>query len=281
MTSTCPADRQLQLAGADTLTRGLPPSRTLLPMAALLENLAMHPEAVVHFNPGWKLADGLLIVRAKLGRDEYTNGIEECADDVRMICRKAWAYNGRHSTIGTAVSRLSAWFEQKLAAVQNSRLSADVGAGEKVLKGTLIVAPQTILQQWVEEIGRHAPGLRVEVYSGVHTIASVNEKGYVQLKKLAKIAAVDGDETAGERLREEARQKRLVELCKADVVLTTYQALQKEVHYFGSAGDGGSTRRMRHKKRYAAPTCPLLAHPWHRVVLDEVLLYTTQKHRKE
>lgn len=33
--------------------------------------------------------------------------------------------------------------------------------------GTLVVAPPAILQQWVSEAQRHAPGLTVEVYEGL------------------------------------------------------------------------------------------------------------------
>lgn len=63
--------------------------------------------------------------------------------------------------------------------------------------------------------------------------------GYVQLQDLDKMkpngsgggggGAEDDDDTLAERLREQARQRRLQDLCKADVVLTTYQALRKEV----------------------------------------------------
>ena len=78
------------------------------------------------------------------------------------------------------------------------------------------------------------------------------------------------DDVAAEQQREEKRQARLLDLTKADIVLTTYQALRREVHYASDFTGGGShVRSLRYAKKYSVPTCPLLSFGWHRVVLDE------------
>ena len=84
--------------------------------------------------------------------------------------------------------------------------------------------------------------------------------------RLPTRAAADSVEV--EQRRENARQKRLLDISQADVVLTTYQVLRREVHYAGDFGERCG-RVLRHAKRYAVPTCPLLACGWWRVVLDE------------
>ena len=137
---------------------------------------------------------------------------------------------------------------------------------ERSLKATLIIAPHSILQQWRHEIARHAPGLTVEVYAGLHEVTSTDESGLVRLENLFKMNGNE-DFAAAER-REEERRKRLLAMSRADVVLTTYQVLRKEVHYAADFGGQGQ-RTLRHAKRYAVPTCPLLACSWWRVVLDE------------
>ena len=90
-----------------------------------------------------------------------------------------------------------------------------------------------------------------------------DEQGYARTEDLTKMKATD--DFGAEELREQKRQARLLQLTKADIVLTTYQALRKEVHYASDFGSGG-TRTLRHAKVYAVPTCPLLSFAWFRVV---------------
>ncbi|GJJ70612.1 E3 ubiquitin-protein ligase SHPRH [Entomortierella parvispora] len=94
---------------------------------------------------------------------------------------------------------------------------------------TLIITPPSIVHQWVSEIERHAPTLRVFIY-------------------------VDDSHTAVEAAL----------LAQYDVVLTTYTMLAKEldyaVHY---------DRPRRHRQRYKPRKSSFVQIDWWRVCLDE------------
>ncbi|OTB05825.1 hypothetical protein M426DRAFT_319506 [Hypoxylon sp. CI-4A] len=102
---------------------------------------------------------------------------------------------------------------------------------------TLIVTPATLKNQWVAEFSKHAPQLRVMVYDG--------------LKGLNR--------------DEEEQQQLINQLVEHDVVLTTYNVLQTEIHY--AAEPPG--RSMRFEKKYTRPKSPLIQISWWRVCLDE------------
>ena len=103
-------------------------------------------------------------------------------------------------------------------------------------KSTLIVAPDSILQQWEAEIHMHAPGLKVMVYEGVKS----------STKKSSE------EEVIGQLLDQ-------------DVILVTYRVLSKEIHYSGETPE----RNLRYAKQYARKLSPLVRLHWWRVVLDE------------
>ena len=113
---------------------------------------------------------------------------------------------------------------------------------------TLIVTPESISYQWVDEILKHVhnDNLSVFVYKGVH------QSGYIQPQTLAN----------------------------QDLVITTYQVLCKELsHVDLPHSKSQSGRRMRHPKRYMAKASPLVAVQWWRVCLDEAQMVgvTTRK----
>uniref|UniRef100_A0A7S0DC83 Uncharacterized protein n=1 Tax=Amorphochlora amoebiformis TaxID=1561963 RepID=A0A7S0DC83_9EUKA len=112
-----------------------------------------------------------------------------------------------------------------------SRLRVAVGA-------TLVVTPSSILFQWVNEIKRHAPDLKVVIYEGMR-----DESG---------------------RRRKKHSDDHIHHFARADIVLTTYRVLASEVHY-GKKNPYGFRRR----KRYKIPTTPLLTARFWRMVLDE------------
>ncbi|OTA83102.1 hypothetical protein M434DRAFT_84181 [Hypoxylon sp. CO27-5] len=99
---------------------------------------------------------------------------------------------------------------------------------------TLIVTPSTLRTQWVAEFRKHAPDLRVTVYEG--------------LKRFTR----DVDDL-------------ISELASHDVVITTYDVLQHEVHYAEKQPD----RSMRHAPKYQRRSSPLIQISWWRVCLDE------------
>ena len=103
---------------------------------------------------------------------------------------------------------------------------------------TLIITPQSISHQWVDEIMKHiwSDSLSVFVYRGVQ------RQGYVQPQVLAN----------------------------QSLVITTYETLRKEINYVDlphtSSTDG---RKLRKPKRYMAVPSPIVAVQWWRICLDE------------
>ncbi|KAF1354867.1 SNF2 family N-terminal domain-containing protein [Delphinella strobiligena] len=104
-------------------------------------------------------------------------------------------------------------------------------------RATLIVTPPTILQQWIDELNKHAPHLSVVHYNGMSDV-----------KKSKK------DE-----------QQLLRNFATKDVILTTYNVLAKEVHYAVNPPD----RSLRHREKRERPRSPLVRLHWWRICLDE------------
>ena len=130
-------------------------------------------------------------------------------------------------------------------------------ANEPIASGaTLIITPQSISHQWVDEILKHIwrDELDVFVYTGVG--GSRRRQRYVQPQFLAN----------------------------QNLVLTTYETLSKELNFVdlphangaangasggGGAGGGGGGRQLRNPKRYMAVPSPIVAVQWWRICLDE------------
>nr|XP_036583008.1 SNF2 family domain-containing protein [Colletotrichum truncatum]KAF6791904.1 SNF2 family domain-containing protein [Colletotrichum truncatum] len=109
--------------------------------------------------------------------------------------------------------------------------------GEELLVtgATLIVTPDSLRQQWMSEIQRHAPHLKVRYYPG---------------RKNAKFDT------------EEALR---ADLASQDVVITTYPILSSEIHYAMKPPE----RSRRQERKYERPESPLTKLMWWRVCLDE------------
>ena len=284
MSRRCPAACRLRAQTPAELIRPPPggaSSAALRPVARLLEELKGREDAAAFLKPAVELFTpeeipdytevvrrpmDLRTVETKLKAGAYKTA-EACAGDVRQIWRNCRIYNHPSVPAYQCAVRLSQFFERRFRALTaQGDARREVPAEEKMLQGTLIIAPHSLLQQWRDEIARHAPELSLEVYAGLHQCVTFDEQGYARTEDLTKMKATD--DFGAEELREQKRQARLLQLTKADIVLTTYQALRKEVHYASDFGSGG-TRTLRHAKVYAVPTCPLLSFAWFRVVLDE------------
>lgn len=93
---------------------------------------------------------------------------------------------------------------------------------------TLIIAPPSILQQWMTEINKHAPDLSVMHYEGI--------KGHRGLE----------------------HADLLDQMSKSDVVVTTYQVLAGEVYYTQL----NSEKSLRSESKYLRPKSPLMQLSW-------------------
>ncbi|CZR57904.1 related to S.pombe rad8 protein and Rdh54p [Phialocephala subalpina] len=108
-------------------------------------------------------------------------------------------------------------------------------------KGTLIVAPPSLLQQWISEIHRHAPELKTFHYEGIRRHSSL------KLEELLR------------------------ELVTADIVISTYSVLAAEIHFTQLNPE----KSLRRESRYPRPKSPLMMLSWWRVCIDEAQMLET------
>ncbi|CAL3963194.1 unnamed protein product [Diplocarpon coronariae] len=100
---------------------------------------------------------------------------------------------------------------------------------------TLIIAPPSILDQWISEIKRHAPQMKVFNYTGIRAHGQSN---FLDL---------------------------LDELAVSDVVISTYSILAAEIHFTQL----NPVKTLRRKPVYPRPKSPLMMLSWWRCLIDE------------
>ncbi|PMD34610.1 putative SNF2 family helicase/ATPase [Hyaloscypha variabilis F] len=113
----------------------------------------------------------------------------------------------------------------------------DTFTGREVEKtaATLIIAPPSIVPQWISEINRHAPHLRVLHYEGI--------------KAKSKVKPAD----------------LLKNLASADIVISTYSVLAAEINFTQL----NPTKTLRKESKYPRPKSPIMQLSWWRILLDE------------
>ncbi|KAF8576626.1 hypothetical protein K439DRAFT_1366726 [Ramaria rubella] len=124
-----------------------------------------------------------------------------------------------------------------------------------VIKTNLIVTPVTLSQQWLEEIARHTPSLKVLFYTGYNKI------------KLPKSRKPTYDKPGADPPRHIWSSY----LNNFDIVVTTYKTLQNEL----GVAKAPVVRPKRQAASYAhveKPRSPLVRVEWARVFMDEVQL---------
>jgi E3 ubiquitin-protein ligase SHPRH len=104
-------------------------------------------------------------------------------------------------------------------------------------KTTLIICPNSIRSQWVEEIQRHAPSLNVFVYTGM-----TSKQPTPTVRQLGSY----------------------------DVVITTYHAISRELHFAFFNPGARSMRNERSREDMNRLKSPLVRIQFWRVILDEV-----------
>jgi E3 ubiquitin-protein ligase SHPRH len=120
-------------------------------------------------------------------------------------------------------------------------LDAFIGEVVRPTSASLIVTPPSILQQWLSEISKHAPNLKVTHYEGV--------KGHGK-KNLSEL---------------------LEQLAASDVVVTTYSVLAAEINFTALNPE----KSLRRESKYPRPKSPLMQLSWWRVIMDEAQMIET------
>ncbi|KAI9472048.1 MAG: SNF2 family N-terminal domain-containing protein [Benjaminiella poitrasii] len=101
-------------------------------------------------------------------------------------------------------------------------------------RGTLIIAPSSIIPQWQSEVKTHAPGMSVFVYEGRRHNQHISPE----------------------------------ELAQYDIVLTHYEAFNSEINYANLRSDRPQRRGVEYNK-YTYKPSPLIKILWFRCILDE------------
>ncbi len=179
-----------------------------------------------------------------LSRDAHGNSIyvsdlyHIIVKDIDTIRRRENGLRGgilaEEMGLGKTVETISLILTHKRPPTTSTILDEYTAQELRPTPATLIVTPVTLSKQWVSEFGKHAPDLRVMVYDGV--------KKY------------KGDES-----------ELITEMAGHDVVITTYNVLQSEIHFARPPPD----RSMRKERKYHRPRSPLVQLSWWRVCLDE------------
>lgn len=107
------------------------------------------------------------------------------------------------------------------------------------VKTTLIVCPALLQDQWVDEIQRHAPALKVYSFHG-----------HVKAERDAQKSAATWHEFAKD----------------FDIIVVAFNTLQKEL----SVAIKEAPRSRRAPRKYERPRCPLIQLQFFRVVCDEI-----------
>ncbi|TLD19680.1 hypothetical protein PspLS_09521 [Pyricularia sp. CBS 133598] len=108
-------------------------------------------------------------------------------------------------------------------------------------RATLIITPTTLRAQWVAELKKHAPSLRVMIYQG--------------MKQSCRKKSIDA----------QSESAMLENFMSHDVVIMTYHELRAEIHFASPPPD----RSRRRERKYTRPLSPLVQCLWWRVCLDE------------
>ncbi|KAK6510889.1 hypothetical protein TWF506_009980 [Arthrobotrys conoides] len=136
------------------------------------------------------------------------------------------------------------------------------GTNIRASASTLIICPLSIMQQWVNELELHAPGLRVLQYDGTRDLTQLvyqkknGIKGRISNSRYRDLTT---------ELQSITNSDLIEYLLEYDIVLSSYNVLANEIHY----AEKPPSRSLRNPKRFERRSCPLVEIQWWRVCLDE------------
>jgi E3 ubiquitin-protein ligase SHPRH len=114
-------------------------------------------------------------------------------------------------------------------------------------------------QQWIDELTRHAPSLKVLLYPGWKSFSMKQQK-----KQKTKAAeAIDIDDTNG------SLDSWPAYINDFDVCVTTYDNLRQDLAV-ARAAPSRPVRQTAEYMRHKRPISPLVICEWYRVIMDEV-----------
>lgn len=120
-----------------------------------------------------------------------------------------------------------------------------------VAKGTLIICPNTIIQQWKDYFESFAPDLTVYCFLNRNVDLLMNR--------------------STPEIYQDWFKESLKNCLDADVVLTTHETIRKEFNFNYSWESGRKSRTKQFP-------CPLLCIKWHRLILDEAQMVSKSSH---
>ncbi|POM84187.1 SNF2 family N-terminal domain protein [Cryptosporidium meleagridis] len=142
-------------------------------------------------------------------------------------------------------------------------LCQSIDSSEKLMvKGTLIIAPGSIVDQWYDEFNKHLEEGRLKVvkYQGVRYV-----QNFLKNRALNKLKNTDLNPMTSGNGQILTRR----DILNYDVVLTSYEILKEEIYHVLDENAITNKRSMRFKKSYPILASLITNIDWWRVVLDE------------
>lgn len=116
-------------------------------------------------------------------------------------------------------------------------------------------------RQWIDELTRHAPSLKVLLYPGWKSLPSKLEKQRQKPKAVEAINIGDNNDSLLDNWP--------TYINEFDVCVTTYDTLRQDLAV-ARAAPSRPVRQTAEYMRHKRPTSPLVMCEWYRVIMDEV-----------
>lgn len=190
--------------------------------------------------PSTSTVDGFRLTRDSDGREIFVSDVFQIVTrDVSLYRKASSAVKGgilaEDMGLGKTLEILSLVLLNPRPSVSTPEEQRLTGPELIPSRATLIVTPESLRPQWLSEIARHAPELRVMHYSGW------------------KWARYDDAAKAARQLAEH------------EIVITTYAVFSAELHYTLEPPQ----RACRSERAYCRAMSPLVKISWWRLCLDE------------